>query len=105
MLLVILSGRTGGVARELAVSFRRMVAPAAILTGVSLAIMQPLAAVTDPANGRTVIDYGLFALGLMVAGGVYLLAAWLLRLPEFYRFLGILQRRLGRSETTFMPRP
>jgi putative peptidoglycan lipid II flippase len=98
VVLAILSGRTGGVARDLAVSIRRMAPPAAILTGVSLAIMQPLVRVTDPNNGRTVIDYSLFALALVVASGVYLLASWLLRLPEFYRFVNIVQHRVSRAE-------
>jgi hypothetical protein len=64
------------------------------------AIMRPLADITNPANGRSPGDYAVFMLALAASGAVYLLVAWVLRIPELYRFVNIVRRRFGWPETT-----
>lgn len=99
VLLAMLSGRTNGVARTLGVSLARMLPPALVLTAVSLVMMGPLARITDPTEGRSIGDYVVFTLALAVSGAAYLLVAWVLRIPELFRFVNIVERRLGRPET------
>lgn len=96
ILVTILSRRTGHIVHDLLLGLRRMAIPAMILTGVSLTLMQPLADITNPANGRSFADYTLFTVALVASGGAYLLAAYVLRVPELHRFLSILRRRFGK---------
>lgn len=96
VLMIILSQRTGGLVSELIPPVLRFVAPLAIFTVVALLTATPLARATDPTDGRTLLAYMLFAVVLSGAAAVYLITAWLLRLPEALRFVGIVERRLNR---------
>ena len=95
VLVGILSDRTGGGVRQMIRSLARMLPPTGAMAIVSLLLMDPLARITDPVDGRAVTDYVLFAAGLLVAGVVYLAAAWLMRLPELDSLLRVVERRLG----------
>lgn len=95
VLVGILSGRTGGGVRQMIRSLARMLPPTGAMAIVSLLLMDPLARITDPVDGRAVTDYVLFGAGLLIAGVVYLAAAWLMRLPELDSLLRVVQLRLG----------
>jgi putative peptidoglycan lipid II flippase len=92
----ILSRRTGGAARQLLATTGRMVPPALAMTAVSLALMDPMARVTDPTLGRSVGDYVIFAVALAGVSGVYGATAYLLRVPESRDLVQVATRRIGQ---------
>lgn len=95
-LLVILSRRTSGLGDRLFPSLVRMVPAVAIMAIVALGIETALRPITDPANGRSVWSYMLFVISLAGAGMVFLVVAYLFRIPELFQFVQAVQRRLGR---------
>lgn len=97
VLMAILSRRTGGLIAELMPPVIRMIAPLSVFTLMAVLTATPLARATNPTHGRTLLAYVLFAVVLVAAAAVYLIAAWLLKLPEATRFTSIAWRRLGRA--------
>lgn len=95
-LLSILSRRTDGLVQGLVSSLLRMLPAVVLLALVSFWLAEPLRRVTDPADGRTIWAYGAFAFSLASTGTMYLVAAYCLRIPEFYQLLRMVQRRLVR---------
>lgn len=95
VLLAILSRRAGGLAMPMARSLARMVIPAVAMLAISLVMMSPVEHITDPAAGRGITGYAVFAGAVLVAGGVYLVVAHLLRVPELGGFIAAARRSLG----------
>lgn len=95
-LLGILSGRTGGLGQDLISSLLRMLPAVVPLAIASFVLAQPLQRLTDPADGQTIWAYGAVAVSLAGAAAIYLIAAYLLRVPEFGEVLGTVRRRLVR---------
>ncbi len=81
-LLLVLSRRTDGLTRWSTPFLLRMTVPGVVLAGASMVAAHPLAHLTDPASGRSVWGYLVFAFALAALGAAYLGQAWLLRLPE-----------------------
>lgn len=94
-LVWLLSRRTDGIWRDLVDTLGRLLVPTAAMAIVAVVLMRPVADATDPANGRTLLDYMIFAAALAVAGGVYLGIAWLLRSPELAGLSRVVERRFG----------
>ena len=97
ILMIILSGRTGGLVSELVPPVIRMLVPLAIFTIAALGGATPLAQATNPANGRTLLAYMVFGLVLLGNTAIYLVTSWLLRLPEAIRLANTAERRLRWS--------
>ena len=95
LLVALLSRRTDGAARDLGLTLVRLLPPAAAMAAVAALLAGPLAAVTDPARGREVLDYLIFGIGVVLAGATYLVIAWAFRVPELATLVGLAERRLG----------
>lgn len=96
LLVAVLSRRVDGLLIGLGAPVTRMALAAVPLGLLAWALAGPLARLTDPATGRTVLDVGVFVVAVTASGAVYLLAAWLLRVPEVRALLARLRRRLAR---------
>lgn len=97
VLATILSRRTGGLVSELLPPVTKMLAPLAIFTIAALMTADPLSRLTDPGDGRTILDYIVFTVTLAASAAIYLTAAWLLRLPEITRLVDAVLRKVRRS--------
>jgi putative peptidoglycan lipid II flippase len=95
-LLTILSRRTGGLGDILGPSLMRMLPALAIMAVVANGMESVLRPITDPVNGRSVWSYVLFVLSLAGAGAVFLVVAYLFRIPELFQFVQAMQHRMGR---------
>lgn len=95
-LLTILSSRAGGLGGALVSSLARMAPAVAVMAVVAVGIESVLHQVTDPANGRSVWSYSLFALSLAGAGMAFLIVAYLSRIPELFDLTQAVRQRLGR---------
>lgn len=100
LLLGIFSRRTGGLEGSLLPSLWRMLLAATVLAIVSFVLAEPIRRVTDPADGRTIWSYGVFALSLAGAGMTYLVAAYFLRIPELYQLYQLIHSVRGRLNRT-----
>lgn len=66
------------------------------MAAVAVLFDEPLATLTDPTDGRELLDYVVFVIGMAITGAVYLVVAWVLRVPELGTLLAVVERRLGR---------
>jgi len=95
-MLGILARSSGGIGKSLVASLPRMLAAVTIMTLVAVGAESMLQRITDPANGRTIWSYGVFLVFLTGSGVIYLMAAYVLRVPELFQLLEVVQRRFGR---------
>lgn len=95
LLLLLLSRQTGGLVQVLSGSLAKMVVAAGPMLLIGLLLAEPLATATDPAHGRSIIDYLGFGMALLLTGGSYLLVAHLLKIDDVQRVTRLI-RRAGR---------
>ena len=103
-LACLLSRRLGGsLGQALLASFLRMLVAGAALAGILYWLAGPLRRLTDPARGRPLWTYAVFALALASVGLIYLAAANCLRIPEAFQLAHAIRRRRGRLGVTSTP--
>jgi putative peptidoglycan lipid II flippase len=93
-LMMVLARRTGGFGAILTPSLLRMLLATLLMTLVAVVIAGPVRQATDPAGGRTLWTYAALALALAGTGGIYVIAAWVLRIPELDRLASLVRARL-----------
>ena len=72
----------------------RLLATTAVTAAAAVALAQPLAEATAPGNGPRLQQIMIFLFGVAAIGVVFVIAAWLFRLPELQTILTQATRRL-----------
>jgi len=103
-LAIVLRGRVGGLGGELWASVGRTLVAALLFMPLALWMGGQLADATDPAGGRSLELYLIFAYGLGVAGLAYLVAAYLAGAPELPAVANRLPIVGGRINALIEPR-
>jgi putative peptidoglycan lipid II flippase len=106
ILLVILRRRLGGIDRGEAVWIGRIVGCGAAMVAASAVLAGPVAAATAPGQAPRLVQWLLLACVLATVGLVYVVAAWLLGVPEFRVAMDQVAARLpgGRRLASFFER-
>lgn len=94
VLAVVLYRRIGGFGGSAHFWLPRLLATTGITAAAAMALAQPLAEATTPGNGPRVQQIAIFLIASAAVGLVFVIAAWLFRIPELQAVLSQVSRRL-----------
>jgi putative peptidoglycan lipid II flippase len=94
ILVAVLYRRIGGFGGSEHFWLARLLATTAITAIAAAALSQPLAEATAPGNGPRLQQLVIFLIGAAAVGLVFVIAAWLFRMPELETIVSQLSRRL-----------
>lgn len=94
ILALVLHRRMGGFGRSDHHWLPRLLATTAITAVAAAALAQPLAEATTPGNGPRLQQIMIFLVGVSAIGIVFVVAAWLLRMPELEAIISQISRRI-----------